>query len=239
MTQLIDPTPPASPADTDLVASILQVLASSTEPQTGSKIRSQLPSNFRQINLEELTDVLRRKVAANALHQYPPYRSQQDRFWDRSMPSHIAELLRSALQEGPLPWSQLRRKLPVYALAQSQAVLDDQLAQGRIYRHPRGEGRGSERLGLQPPDAKEYLEQELSLVFQRLEQLGFHQSQIRVAALELLHNDEWAPAPPAPRTPPQAEATGLPVNPPHLPEAPESVSPSGATSESGTGSLPS
>lgn len=238
MTQLINPTPPTSPADTDLVASILQVLANSTEPQTVSKIRSQLPSNFRQINLEELTEVLRRQVAANALHQYPPYRSQQDRFWDRSMPSHIAELLRSALQEGPLPWSQLRRKLPVYALAQSQAVLDDQLTQGRIYRHPRSEGRGSERLGLQPPDAKEYLEQELSLVFQKLEQLGFAQSQIRVAALELLHNEEWAPAPPAPRTPPQAEASELPGEP-----APIAGAPSGATStptrESETGPLSS
>ena len=209
MSQVIDQSSPAAPSATDLASAIHQVLAASPEPLTVSKLRAQLPSALRR-SPEELTEVLRRQVAAGALHQYPPYRSSQDRFWDRPMPVHIAALLREVLAEGPLPWSQLRRRLPVYALAQAETVLQDQLAQGRLHRHPRGEGRGGDRFGLQPPDPKEYLKQELSAVFHRLEQIGFSQGQVRGAALELLHDEEWAPAPPPPRTRPQPAAAAEP-----------------------------
>ena len=34
-------------------------------------------------------------------------------------------------------------------------------------------------------------------VFGRLERLGFNQGQLRQAALEILHDEEWAPEPPA------------------------------------------
>jgi hypothetical protein len=222
MTQLVDQTSPDAPSNTDLAAAIHRVLAASDEPLTVAKLRTQLPGSFRSLGAEELTEVLRRQVAAGALHQYPPYRSQHDRFWDRSMPVHIAALLRNALAEGPLPWSQLRRKLPVYALAQAETVLQDQLSQGRLHRHPRTESRGGERFGVQPPDAKDYLSQELSAVFHKLEQMGFSHTQVRVAALELLHDEEWAPAAPAPRTRPRAEEPTTPSEePPVLPGRPQ------------------
>src|SRR5260370_23352534 len=51
----------------------------------------------------------------------------------------------------------------------------------------------SSDLGLQPPDAKDYLRSELAEVFRDLEQLGFSQAQLRAAALELLHDEEWSP----------------------------------------------
>ncbi|HXG11431.1 MAG TPA: hypothetical protein VNK04_16875 [Gemmataceae bacterium] len=233
MTQVIDQTSPDAPSGTDLVAAIHRVLAGSPEPLTVSKLRSQLPSDFRQISPEELTETLRRQVAAGALYQYPPYRSQQDRFWDRSMPVHLATLLRSVLEAGPLPWSQIRRRLPAYALAQAESVLQEQVAQGMIYRHPRGEGRGGDLFGLQPPDPKEYLSRELSAVFHRLEQLGFSRSQVRAAALELLHDEEWAPAPPAQRPRSQAEAAAPAAAPaveeqPAPPVQPQAAEPGGA-----------
>src|SRR5262245_6094037 len=111
MTEVIDQEPREAPADTDLVAAIQRVLAASPEPLTLSKIRAALPTSFRRIGLEELAEALRRQVAANVLQQYPKYRSQQDRFWDRPMPLHVASLLTAALAEGPLAWPQLRRKL--------------------------------------------------------------------------------------------------------------------------------
>src|SRR5919199_4315315 len=108
MTQLTAQTPAPAPADTDLVAAVQQTLRDSDEPLTLSKIRSRLPMRFRQIGLEELADTLRRQASANVLYQYPKYRSQQDRFWDRPMPVHIAALLQTTLQEeGPLGWSEL------------------------------------------------------------------------------------------------------------------------------------
>src|SRR5262249_15004822 len=116
MTQLTEQTPPhqAPSAETDLAAAVLRALAASDEPLTLPKLRSKLPVNLRGASPEELTECLRRQVAANVVHPYPKYRSQQDRFWDRTMPVHIAALVRGALQEGPLAWSELRRKLPPY-----------------------------------------------------------------------------------------------------------------------------
>src|SRR5262249_20316659 len=135
-------------------------------------------------------------AAANALHKYPKYRSQQDRYWDRGMPLHIAALLRGALEGGPLGWSELRRKLPAYAQGQAQQVLDEQVRQGLLHRHPKAGSRGSERFGQQPANPRDYLRQELPGMFTRLAALGFSRQDIRQAAIELLHEEEWDVEPP-------------------------------------------
>jgi hypothetical protein len=210
MTQTLDQKAAESSPETDLVAATLRVLAESSGPLTVSKIRAKLQAPFRSASLEELTDTLQRQVAASVLYQYPKYRSQQDRFWDRPMEEHLANLLRETLQEGPLGWTELRRKLPAYAvdpLTRAEAVLTDLLSRGALYRHPRTGKRGGDRFGLQPPDAKDYLRLELSEVFLDLQQLGFTEAQLRAAALELLHDEEWSPSQPQTSPPPQAEAT--------------------------------
>jgi hypothetical protein len=179
----------------DLGAAIQQVLRESPEPLTLSKVRAQLPARHRTGNVEEY---LRRQVAANVLYQYPRYRSQQDRFWDRPMPVHVSALVRETLKNGPLGWSELRRKLPAYAQGQAEAAVQELVAQCQVHVHPRSAGRGGERFGLQPPDAKDYLRPELQALFQRLAPLGFNLDQMRSAALELLHEEEWAPLNPPP-----------------------------------------
>jgi hypothetical protein len=205
MTQVIDPQPTATSQETDLVAEVQRVLGANPEPLTLSKIRSLLRGSFRTTGPEELAECLRRQVAANVVIAYPKYRSQQDRYWDRPMTVHVASLLRGILEGGPLPWSEVRRKLPAYAQGQAETVLQEQLAQGRLYRHPRQGRRGKDRIGLEPPDPREYLRAELAALFGRMEQLGFSQSQLRAGASELLHEEEWASHPPAPGEPPTAQ----------------------------------
>ncbi len=139
------------------------------------------------------------------MYKYPKYRSQQDRYWDRGMVIHIAMLLRVTLEEGPLAWSELRRKLPAYAQGQAQEVLDQQLGQGLLHRHPRTSSRSGERFGVRPPDPRDYLRQALPELFATLTKLGFTRPNIRAAALELLHEEEWDTEPP-PEAPPAAEA---------------------------------
>jgi hypothetical protein len=199
MTQVTDPTstPTQASSDTDLAAEVQRVLQGSSEPLTVSKIRASLPARLRSLSLEALAEVLRRQVAANVLIQYPKYRSQQDRFWDRPMTVHIASLLQQALEELPLAWSELRRKLPDYAKTQAEAVLEDQVAKAVLHRHPPATSRGGQRFGVRPPEAREYLRGELTTVFARLEQLGFSQGQLREGAMDLLQEEEWA-TPPAP-----------------------------------------
>jgi hypothetical protein len=221
MTQVIEQNVPETSADSDLVVAVQKALEASPEPLTPPKIRAQLPARFRTSNLEA---VLHRQVAARVLHQYPKYRSQQDRFWHQPMPVHLAALLRATLQEGPLAASELRRKLPAYAQPHLDAVLEEQLKQGQLHRHPRA-GRTGEKVGLRPPDAKDYLRSELEEVFSRLEQLGFSRGQIRASALELLHDEEWA-------SPPKPAATPEPAKPAREPARQEGAS-SGTTTAGG------
>jgi hypothetical protein len=213
MTQMLGPTPAVPDAALDLVAAIQRVLAASSEPLTPSKIRARLPSEHRSVSEQELTDALSRQAAANAIYQFPKYRSQQDRFWDRGMQVHISQLLRQSLEDGPLAWAELRRKLPAYAAGQAENVLKEQVAQGMLYRHPRLTKRSGERFGLQGADPKDYLRSELSVLFRNFEQMGFHQAQVRAAALELLHDEEWSPLmeeeAPAPE-PPEAPVSETP-----------------------------
>ena len=193
MTQVTDPQITETPSAADLVTAICQVLRDSPEPLTVSKIRSLLPAPFRHASPEELLETLRRQLAASVVQSYPKYRSQQERFWDRPMEVHVTSLVRAALADGPLSWSELRRKLPAYAQEKAEGILPDHIARGELHRHPRL-GRIGERIGIKPPDVRSYLGAELASVFERLRALGFSSSQLREGALDLLHNEEWAPA---------------------------------------------
>jgi hypothetical protein len=218
MTEVIEQQPTTT-SETDLVAAIRHVLEASDEPLTLSKIRAALPGSFRSLSLEELGETLRRQVAANVLVQYPRYRSQQDRFWDRSMRTHLVHLLRAALQEQPLAASELRRKLPDYAKTQAEAVLDEEVTQGNLYRHPPANSRSGPRFSVEPPDPRAFLRSELVALFTRLERLGFNQGQLRQSALELLHEEEWASPPPA-ETPAEANAPAVTAEAPSAPDDP-------------------
>jgi len=192
MAELIDQSATATTPDSDLLSAIRSVLEASAEPLTLSKIRAGLPVRLRSLELEALADVLRRQAAANVLVQYPKYRSQQDRFWDRPMPVHVQALLRMTLEEKPLPWSEIRRKLPDYAKTQGEQVLEEQVAKGALYRHPPLSKRTGPRFGINGPDARDYLRVELAKVFERLEQLGFTRAELREGAMALLNEEEWS-----------------------------------------------
>jgi len=217
MTEKTDRIPGELPAEDDLVTAVHRILHASPQPLTLAKIHSLLPATFRSVSLIELSEILGRQVAAHVLCQYPKYRSAHDRYWDRTMAVHVGDLLRSILQQGPLPWSILRRRLPIYAQALAEAVLKEQLSQGLLFRHPRM-GRNAERYGLEPCDAKVYLRREFERVFQRLGQLGFSQAQLKAGALELLHDEEWGlPAEaPAPSQTSEIPSDQLPIDQPTI-----------------------
>jgi hypothetical protein len=194
MAELVDQpdTTTTTTPDSDLLSAVRSVLEASSEPLTLSKIRAGLPGRLRALELDALAEVLRRQAAANVLVQYPKYRSQQDRFWDRPMPVHLQGLLRATLEERPLPWSELRRKLPDYAKTLAEEVLEEQVAKGVLFRHPPLNSRTGPRFGVNGPDAREYLRPELAKVFERLEQAGFTRAELREGAMGLLSEEEWS-----------------------------------------------
>src|SRR5262249_52512012 len=127
---------------------------------------------------------------------------------------HVALLLEETLQAAPLGVSELRRKLPAYAVAQAEVVLHEQINQGKIHRHPRLGKRGKERYGLRSADAKDYLRSELSELFRDLARLGFTEAQLREGAIELLHEEEWSPMTPPAEEPAAGEESQAEANPP-------------------------
>src|SRR5690349_14277130 len=152
MTPLAEQAAPQAPAGTDLASAVHRVLASSPEPLTVPKIRAALPANLRPENPEELTEVLRRQLAANVVQQYPKDRSRKGRIWDGRSPVQATALIRSTLEEKPLAWSELRGKLPEYAQPLAEGVLTEQVAQGLLHRHPPLSARSGVRYGVNPPD---------------------------------------------------------------------------------------
>lgn len=226
MAELLEQTVTETTPEMDLVAVVRQVLQASDEPLTLAKIKASLPARLRAMSVEDLTASLQRQVAANVFYQYPKYRSPQDRYWDRPMNIHLANLLQATLQEQPLAWAEIKRKIPDYARTLAESVLEEQVAKGLLHRYPSTSKRGGPRFSAQPPCPKDFLRTELTGVFHRLEQLGFTLTQLRESALELLHEEEWSSseemtptttsasmAPPAMETTPATEtAAALPAN---------------------------
>jgi hypothetical protein len=207
----VESTPVQAPPEGDLLAAVRSVLAASREPLTLSKIRAALPAKLRPATPEALAESLQRQVAANVLYLYPKYRSQQDRYWDRPMSEHLANLLEDTVREQPLPWSDIRRKLPDYAKTLAEPVLNEQLAKSKLFRHPPASSRSGPRFGVTGADPKEYLRAELIGVFSRLEQLGFNRPQLGECAMELLHEEVWATPAASMASSPETASTSTPT----------------------------
>jgi hypothetical protein len=226
MTEVLDHAPSPGPTATELMSEVRRVLAASSEPLTLSKIRAHLPTALRTVPLETISRALEPLVEHSVIYKYEPYRSPHPRFWDRPMPEHLAALIEQVLtDEGPLAWPQLHRKLPSYVKDTPEKMetigklLEDQVRQQKLYLHPASGSRSGKRYGIEAPDPREPLRKELPALFDRLErQMGFTRAQLREAAIELLHEEEWES--PASRPESAAEATAPAATEPADGEAP-------------------
>jgi hypothetical protein len=192
MTRLADlPRAQEPSSEFDLAGAIVRVLEESPAPLTLPRIRMVLPWPWRTAALETLGEVLQRQLCGNVIYCYPRYRSQHERYWTRPHCRHLEDLLRQALENGPLTWNDIRRRLPEYARMQAEPVLEEMLAQGRMFRHPSISSRTGARFGLTAPDVRLYVRPELDLMFRRLAKQGFTLEQMRLAAMDLLHEEEF------------------------------------------------
>jgi hypothetical protein len=179
----------------DLVGAIQEILKQSSEPLTVPKIRVRLRGAFRAIGIEELADVLQRQVAAQVLVICPKYRSGQDRYWDRPLREHAKVVLRRTLEDGAMPWSELRKKFPKYLRHLAESVLNEELARRTIFRHPPATPRVGIRYSLQAPDVGPHAARELEEALSRLEAHGFSRVDACEALMHLLQQHEWADTP--------------------------------------------
>ncbi|MFO0965820.1 MAG: hypothetical protein U0793_09590 [Gemmataceae bacterium] len=178
--------------DADPVEAIVAALRRSPQPMSAARLRGCLA--LRGLTVQGLEPILRRQVAAGVLFLYPKYRGAGDRFWDRPIQVHLGQLVRAALLAGPLTWSELRRRLPDYAKIFGDAALKDEIALGRVFRHPPTGPRQGVRYALCPPAAEPYVRQELSGLFRRLATLGFAEDKVRTALRVILDGKSGSPA---------------------------------------------
>ena len=176
----------------DLVDAIRGVLQASGEPLTLPRILERLPEPYRDVRLEDLTELLERQVRAHVLVGCPKYRSAQDRYWDRPLREHATVLLHEAIKEGPMSWTDLRKKLPKYLRHLAESALNEELAKGTIHRHPPATSRRGPRYAHQPADVRCYASKELHEMLARLEQCGFARADARDSLMQLLQEEEWA-----------------------------------------------
>jgi hypothetical protein len=179
----------------DLVGAIQEILKQSSEPLTVPKIRARLRCQYRAIRIEELAEVLQRQVAAHVLVICPKYRSGQDRYWDRPLREHAKVVLRRSLEDGAMPWSELRKKFPKYMRHLAESVLNEELAKRTIFRHPPASPRMGFRFALQAPDVGPHAARELEEALTRLEDRGFTRADACEALMHLLQEHEWADMP--------------------------------------------
>ena len=132
--------------------------------------------------------------------------------------------MQTALAEGPLSVSDLRRRLPSYGQTLFEPLVQEHIAKGKLHRHPRC-GRFGERVGLKAADPRDYLRSEFSAMFIRLEHLGFGRGELLEGGMDLLDalkKEEWAPTADA-DVPAEDQAAAVPSE--GQPETPAAADP--------------
>src|SRR5205807_2709200 len=110
------------------------------------------------------------------------------------------EMLHAILAAAPLSWRELRGRLPRYARYLAESVLNDQLAHGKLFRHPPRTARSAPRFALHPPDVRACLRPALDGLFARFEPMGFSRAELRRGLRQLLHEGDRDAAPEPPLT---------------------------------------
>jgi hypothetical protein len=101
-------------------------------------------------------------------------------------------VLRGALADGPIPWSDLRKRVPKYMRHLAESVLNEELAKGAIHRHPPTSARAGFRYALAAADIRAFAMTELEAALARLVERGFSLSDAREAFMHLLQEAEWS-----------------------------------------------
>jgi hypothetical protein len=194
--------PPASSDQAAVEDVILRALSLQPRPVTISRLRATLPPPLRgkpsafQTRLEPLLE-------SSRVWLYPSGTSAPPLVWDR--PAHVfAEtVISAALTKQPLSRADIekktRAKLKGFSPTDRRAAVDRLLAQGRLFRWPRGPRVRTDKLGLHPPKPESYLAPALAAfskaiahVAAAFAEVGIDPSQTHAAALAAVQAQDWA-----------------------------------------------
>ena len=142
---------PAGTPETDLAQALWDLLSSAGEPQTASQLSGRLKEVPRPL-VRQVPAILEGQVAAGRLTRFAPFRGKAPRYWTRDHATYARSLIEQALANGPRTSSDLEKaiakRLGDFTKPQRQAVLDQMVAEGKVYRLPNLPGSRSTRYSL-------------------------------------------------------------------------------------------
>ena len=187
---------PAGTPEADPNQVLWDLLAGSGEPQTAAQLSGRLKGLPRPL-VRQVPAALEGQVAAGRLTRFAPFRGKAPRYWTLDHATYGRSLIEQALANGPRTATDLEKsiakRLGDLAKARRQALLDQMVAEGRIYRLPSLPGSRSTRYSLSPPDPRDYLRTPVSRLRHQLDRLAEELARFGVtpeetfsAAVELL-----------------------------------------------------
>jgi hypothetical protein len=188
-------------ADVALEEVALRALALQPQPITISRLRASLPPPLRgtpasfRAQLDSLASRSRVWLYASG-SKSPPL------VWDRA-PEVLAETVIVACLKKPLSLADIekktRAKLKRLSVTERRNAIDRLLASGRLFRWPRQPRARTEKLGLQPPDPREYVASALKALATAVAQAtaafadaGISPDTTHAAILAAVQEQDWA-----------------------------------------------
>jgi hypothetical protein len=190
-----------APTDVALEEVALRALALQSQPVTISRLRASLPPPLRgtpasfRAQLDSLASQSRIWLYASG-SKSPPL------VWDRP-PEVLAETVIVACLKKPLSLADIekktRAKLKCFSAAERRGAVDRLLAAGRLFRWPKQPRARTEKLGLQPPDPREYVASALKALAKAVAQAtaafteaGIAADSTHAAILAAVQEQDWA-----------------------------------------------
>ena len=144
---------PGTP-DSDLKQVVWSLLCGAEEPWTASQLSSRLEGSLKRLS-RQLPALLDEQARAGRLVRFAPFRGKAPRYWTRDHASYARGLIQGALSEKPRTSSDLEKaiakRLGDLTKAQRQAILDQMVAEEKVYRLPNLPGSRTPRYSLARP----------------------------------------------------------------------------------------
>ncbi len=177
------PVPPAT-AETDVGEALFGLLQGAAEPQTASQLSGRLTGPMRPLG-RQLPALLEEQIRARRLVRFAPFRGKALRYWTRDHAAYARGLIQAALADKPRSASDLEKsiakRLADLTKAQRQAILDQMVAERKVYRLPNLPGSRTPRYSLSPPDPRDYLRTPVGRLRRQIERLAEELARFGVA----------------------------------------------------------
>ena len=178
--------PPAT-LEADVGQVIVGLLEGADEPQTASQLSGRLEGPLRRLG-RQLPELLEGQARAGRVVRFAPFRGKAPRYWTRDHAAYARGLIRAALAERPRSGSDLEKavakRLGDLTKAQRQAILDQMVAERKVYRLPNLPGSRAPRYSLSPPDPRDYLRTPVGRLRKQIERLAEELARFGVAPEE-------------------------------------------------------